>query len=467
MIKVAMIGAGSIEFTKRIVKDILSVPEFCDTEFRFMDVNHANLNSAAKFCRAIINRNGLPANIIETVNQKEAVKDADYVLCTIRVGGLTALEHDIEIPLKYGVDQCVGDTLGPGGIFYGLRMVPALLDLAKDMREAAPGALLINYANPMAINTWALRRAGGVRFIGLCHGVQGGHHLLAKALGIPKDELKITAAGINHQTWYIKASYRGQDMKPKILGALQKDKELAEREPCRIDVLQRFGYFSTESNGHLSEYLPWYRKRKDELDQWIYSKDWIGGVSAGYLKEYRKQAERFIQNFPDPNDADDRQLSISRSDEHASYIIEALETGRPYRGHFNVENKNMITNLPNRSTIEIPCYVDAGGIHPTFIGDLPLQCAATCRTSISVQEMAVEAALNGDRDLVKLAVLHDPLTAAVCNTNEVWRMCDEMLEALAPWLPQFNGEGLRWKDRPQPSDGLNYERPLAGVSAHS
>ncbi len=455
MIKIAMIGAGSIGFTRGLLRDILTVPEFADTEFRFMDISPQNLEMAASLCRKTITENGLPARIQTTTDQREAVRGADYVICTARVGGLEAFAHDIEIPLKYGVDQCVGDTLGPGGVFYALRTIPVLLGIAADMRELAPGALLLNYSNPMAMNMWAVRRAGGVRAVGLCHGVQGGHELIAQALGLPAEEVDYVCAGINHQTWYIQVTHKGKDMLPFLLEAMEKNPEIARDEPCRIDILKRFGYFSTESNGHLSEYLPWYRKRPAELSRWISDTAWIHGRTAGYLNECRKSRHEYEQHYAEwLAQPAERITPAQRSHEHASYILEGLETGRTYRGHFNVGNSGLITNLPQGCTVELPCYADATGINPAWSGPLPMACAAACRVSINVQEMAVEAALTGNRELVKLAVLHDPLTGAVCNPEEVWAMCDEMFDALAPWMPQFNGKGRTWQDIPQPNDGV-------------
>ncbi|TBL79491.1 alpha-glucosidase/alpha-galactosidase [Paenibacillus thalictri] len=451
MLKVAMIGAGSIGFTRRLMMDILAVEAFRDTEFRLMDIDADNLRMVGDLCRNMIEKNGLAAQIVETTIQREAIAGADYVICMARVGGLEAFRHDVEIPLKYGVDQCVGDTLGPGGIFFAMRTIPVLLGIAKDMRETAPNALLLNYSNPMAMNTWALRRAGGIHVVGLCHGVQGGHRQISRALGLPQEEVDFICAGINHQTWYIRVTHQGRDMTPFLLEAFEKHPELSKREPCRIDVLRRFGYYSTESNGHLSEYLPWYRKRKEEAAQWIYQDEWIGGRTAGYLNHCISKRDEYLEMYPKWMSGEAEYIKLGqRSDEHGSYIIEALETGKTYRGHFNIENKGFITNLPDGCTIEIPCYVDRNGINVAWAGDLPLQCAATCRTSISVQEMAVQAALTGDRELVKLAVLHDPLTAAVCTTRDVWSMCDEMFEALAPWMPQFNGDGAKWQDIPHP-----------------
>ncbi len=425
MTKVAMIGAGSVGFTRRLFMDILAVPELRDTEFRLMDISQENLDMSASLCRKMAQDNNLPAKVIATTDRREALADADYVICTIRVGGLEAFAHDIEIPLKYGVDQCVGDTLGPGGVFYALRTIPVLLDIAKDMRELCPNALLLNYSNPMAMNCWALRLAGGVRHVGLCHGVQGGAIQIAHALGIPVEEMQYVCAGINHQTWFIKIWHNGVDLTGKLPSAFKSNAELMKHEPLRADVLERFGYYSTESNGHLSEYLPWYRKgSQEQKDRWCDKEFWSGGDTGGYLRCCLESQDEYCRNYSKWLSGELDMIKLGdRSHEHGSYIIE--------------ENTGLITNLPDGCTVELPCIVDGTGIHPTFVGELPPQCAATCRASISVQELAVKAALNGDRQLVKLALLHDPLTGAVCTPDQVWKMADEMFEALAPWLPQF------------------------------
>ena len=460
MAKIAIIGAGSITFTRRLVMDIMTVPELQETAFSFMDISEEYLERVTKLMRKILNDNGITPQIEPTMNQREAISSADYVISVARVGGLDAFAKDIEIPLKYGVDQCVGDTLGPGGVFYALRTIPVLLDIASDMRElAAPGALFLNYSNPMAMNCWAVRRAGGVRIIGLCHGVQNGHQEIAEALRLPPEEVDYVCAGINHQTWYIQVTHKGKDMLPFLVDAFETHPELSEHEKVRIDIMKRFGAYSTESNGHLSEYLPWYRKRPDEIGRWISYDSWIHGPTAGYLNHVREMAgqrDEYVEQYV-AGELETLKLD-KRSQEHASYIIEALETGRVYRGHFNIANTGLISNLPDGCTVELPCYVDANGITPGWNGDLPQQCAASCRASISVQEMAVEAALTGNRELVRLAVLHDPLTGAVLNTEEVWAMCDEMFEELAPWMPQFNGQGRTWSDIPLP-DGGRYRFP--------
>jgi len=441
MIKVAIIGAGSIGFTRCMFRDILSVPELQDTEFRFMDIDAKNLEITTALCRMDLEQSGMPAKIIATTNRRRALEGADYIFSFVRVGGLDAFKLDIEIPLKYGVDQCVGDTLSPGGIMYAQRTIPVLLSICADIRQVAKkDALFINYSNPMAMNTWALNRYGKVRAVGLCHGVEGGHWLIANALGVKQEDLHFVAAGINHQTWYIKLIYRGKDMTGKVLPAFEKQPDLLKSEPVRVDVLKRFGYFSTESNGHLSEYLPWYRKRPGEMfRKWIDRSAWAGGETGGYLRvcdESRRWVEHDFRRWIKEMKTDTIDRS-NRSKEHGSYIVEALETGRIYRGHFNVPNKGIITNLPENCIVEVPCYVDATGINTPAVGNLPLACAATCSASVRVQEMAMESAVHGDRILLKQAILHDPLTAAVCNTEEVWQMADEMLVAMEEWLPQY------------------------------
>lgn len=452
MVKVALIGAGSILFTRRLVMDILAVPEFQGAEFRFMDVNVANLTMVTNLCRKLIAESGYAAAVLPTSDRRRALDGAGYVISTAKIGGLTAMGYDVEIPLKYGVDQCVGDTLAPGGIFYGLRSVPFLLDLAADMRSVCPDALLIQYQNPMAINQWALRRAGGVRTVGVCHGVQGTTRQIARVFGLPMAELEVTAAGINHQTWFIRVDHKGRSLLPDMLPMYEKDALANHWDKVRIDVLRRFGYYTTESSGHLSEYLPWYRKRPNERHKWFCFDDWPGGVTAGCLEWMRRQKEEFARMYPRWLAGEGEAIPPGdRSWEHASYIMEALELGRPYRGHLNIGNHGVIANLPEGCTVEVPCVVDRNGIRPDWTGRLPVELVAPLRASVSVQELTVEAALTGNTRLVRLALLNDPLTAASCNPEEVWALADELLEAEAEWLPQFGPGGPRWAERPEPA----------------
>jgi alpha-galactosidase len=451
-----MIGAGSIGFTRKLLADVLAVPELNDTTFAFMDISERNLEMVTQLCRRDIAANNLRARIESTTDQRAAIVDADYIISTIRQGGLEAFQTDVDIPLKYGVDQCVGDTLCAGGLMYAQRTIPSLLSICKDIREVAqPDALFLNYSNPMAMNTWACNQYGGVQTIGLCHGVQGAHWqitscierwakregLIAPDETLHRRDVQVVAAGINHQTWFIQVKWRGIDMIPRLLELFEAHPTYPTTEKVRIDVLRRFGYYSTESNGHLSEYLPWYRKRVDEIAQWIDLSNWINGETGGYLRVCTEARNWFETDFPNWMMEDPPVFSYEkRSEEHGSYIIEALETGRVYRGHFNVVNQGHITNLPNGCVIEIPGYVDKTGINMPLIGDLPLACAATCSASIRVQQMGMEAAVHGDVTLLKQAMLHDPLAGAVCNPEEVWQMTDEMLVAQAQWLPQYAGD---------------------------
>ena len=462
-IKVAVIGAGSVGFTRGICRDILTVPELEDTQFSFHDINAQNLDMITQLMQRDIDANGVPATVQSTLDRKEALDGADYVLCFIRAGGLDAFAHDIDIPLKYGIDQCVGDTICAGGIMYAQRGIPMLLDFCEDIKtHAADDVLFLNYSNPMAMLTWACNHYGGVDTVGLCHGVQGGHWQIARVatlwarkeglIGedekIEKKDVDIICAGINHQTWYVQVRWNGIDLVPHLLEAFELDEEFRKTEKVRIDMLRRFGYYSTESNGHLSEYVPWYRKRTSEILNWIDLGSWINGETGGYLRVCTEGRQWFEHDFPNWMAGDPMQfIPEKRGEEHGSYIIESRETGRVYRGHFNRVNNGCITNLPPDAIIEAPGYVDGNGLTMGIVGDLPLGCAAVCNTSISVQRMAVQASIHGDVNLLKQAMMMDPLTGAVCNPPEIWQMTDEMLVALEPWLPQYAGAMPAVKER--------------------
>jgi alpha-galactosidase len=437
--KIAFIGAGSIGFTRGLLRDLLSVPEFHEIEVAFTDINAHNLEMVTELCRRDIRENGLSVTITATTDRREALRGAKYVICTVRVGGLEAFATDVDIPLKYGVDQCVGDTLCAGGIMYGQRGIAAMLDICKDIREVArQDVLLLNYANPMAMLTWACNKYGGVRTVGLCHGVQGGHGQIAEAFSLKQEEVDIICAGINHQTWYIQIRHHGEDLTGKLLEAFERHPEFSRTEKVRIDMLRRFGYYSTESNGHLSEYVPWYRKRPDDIAHWIDLGNWIHGETGGYLRVCTEGRNWFETDFPNwMNEPALPYQTNERSHEHGSYIIEGLETGRVYRGHFNVVNRGVISNLPDDAVIEAPGYADRNGISMPQVGDLPLGPAAVCNVSISVQRMAVEAAVHGDDRLLRQAFMMDPLVGAVCDPREIWQMVDEMLVAQQQWLPQY------------------------------
>lgn len=437
--KIAFIGAGSIGFTRRLLADLLTVPEFHDIEVAFTDINAENLRMVYELCQRDIEANGLPIKITTTLDRREAFRGAKYVINSVRIGMLEAFEMDVNIPLKYGVDQCVGDTLCAGGVLYGQRSAYAALEFCRDIEEvAAPGCILLNYANPNAMVTWMCNKYSSVKTIGLCHGVQGGHRQIAEALGYRQDEVDIICAGINHMTWYISVKHNGEDLTGKILEAYENDPKLSRTEKVRIDMLRRFGYYSTESNGHLSEYIPWYRKNEKELLNWIDLDVWDHGETGGYLRVCQEGRSWFETDFPNWMKEPPMQfVPEKRSQEHGSYIIESLETGRIYRGHFNVVNNGAISNLPDDCIVEVPGYVDANGINITRVGDLPLGPAACCMSNINVQRLAVEAAYRGNDLLLKQALMLDPLTGAVCTPPQIWQMADEMLIAEEKWLPQY------------------------------
>jgi len=454
-VKVAVIGAGSIGFTRKLMADILCVPELADTRIAFTDINKRNLDMMTELARRDLRANNSPASIVSTTNRRRALEGANYVISVVRVGGLEAFQHDIDIPLKYGIDQCVGDTICAGGIMYGQRNIPAILDFCRDIREvAAHGCLFLNHANPNAMNTWAANHYGGLPTIGLCHGVEAGRreiievirHMINKGKkrgdkghrDVQQEEVNIVCAGINHQTWFIQVRYRGEDWTGRLLEGFESHPTYSRTEKVRIDMLRRFGYYTTESNGHVSEYVPWYRKRPREIKKWISTSSWIDGETGGYLRLCVEGRKWFETEFP--NWLKEKPPVFSpenRGHEHTSYIIESLETGRVYRGHFNVLNRGCITNLPDDAVVEVPGYVDRNGVSIPRVGDLPPGCAAVCNASISVQRLAVLAAVRGDRGLLVQAMMMDPLTGAVCNPPEIAQMVDEMLVAQAEWLPQY------------------------------
>lgn len=471
-LRVAVIGAGSVGFTRMLMRDMLTVPELQDTTFAFMDISRPNLDRVLQLVQRDIRHNKVPASVTGTLDRRKALDGADYVYNVTRIGGLEGFKTDIDIPLKYGVDQCVGDTLCIGGIMYGQRNAAAILGFCKDIREVAkPGALLLNYANPNAMNTWVANVYGEVPTIGLCHGVQGGHWQITKVIeflinkGKGRDdkgfrpvtmkEVDIICAGVNHQTWYVQVRYKGKDWTGRLLEGFEKHPVYSKTEKVRIDILRRFGYYTTESNGHVSEYVPWYRKRPGEIRKWISMDSWINGETGGYLRVCTEGQNWFKTEFPQWLKADPLVFEAAkRGHEHGSYIIESLETGRVYRGHFNMPNKGCITNLPDDAIVEVPCYVDGNGVVVPRVGDLPLGCAAICNASISVQRLAVEAAVHGDVTLLKQAALMDPLTGAACDPNEISQMVDEMLVAQAKWLPQYRSAIGQAKAR------LKREKPL-------
>jgi len=438
MARIAMIGAGSLVFCKTLMSDFLATPALRGSEYRLMALTHTRLDKMHDFVRRMIRDNGIDATVTATTDRREALKDADFVVVMLQAGGVEEFRQDYEIPLKYGVDQCIADTMGPGGVFRALRHIPALMEVARDMQELCPKAILFNYANPMAMCCWALGRVPGLQFVGLCHGVQTTMDLIASYTDVPKEEIDFLAAGINHMAWFLKLEHNGRDLYPRLKENFEKPGYYVN-EKVRGEVLRHFGYFMTESTGHLSEYLPYFRKNKKALDRYC-DEPSFGGETGAYYKYCAMLAEKFAQT--DPLAIESTKLG-PRSAEYASHIMEAKETGRVFRLNGNVRNDGYITNLPQGCCVEVPIYVDRLGLHPTVVGNLPPQCAALNMTNVLVQGLTVEASFTGDPDLVMQAVALDPLTAAVLTLSEIRDMTAEMLEAERKYLPQFAGKKLR------------------------
>lgn len=438
MAKVAIIGAGSIIFCKTLMNDFLSTPALAGSEYSLMALSHKRLDKMHDFVQRMIKDNGVNATVSKTTDRRKALRDADYVIVMIQVGGVDAFKMDYEMPLKYGVDQCIADTMGPGGVFRAARHIWALMDIVKDMQELCPRALLLNYANPMAVCCWALGTVKGLQFVGLCHGVQTTMDLIASYTGCKKSEIDYVAAGINHMAWFLRIEKDGRDLYPTLKRNFEKP-EYYVNEKVRAEVMRHFGYFMTESTGHLSEYLPYFRKNKKALELYC-DEPSFGGETGAYYKYCRDLAEKFARIDP---------LSIEttalqpRSAEYASHILEARESGRPFCLNGNVRNDGFITNLPNGCCVEVPCFVDRLGLHPVVVGDLPPQCAALNMTNVNVQGLAARAALTGDTELLVNAVALDPLTAAVLTLKDIREMVSGMLEAQRHWLPQFKGRVVR------------------------
>jgi alpha-galactosidase len=390
------------------------------------------------FARRMLADNGLPGKVWATTDRREAIRDADFVVSMIQIGGVDAFEQDYRIPLKYGVDQCIADSLGPGGIFRGLRTIPVLVDMAHDIAELAkPGAILLQYANPMAANGLALGKASRIPFVGLCHGVQTTLDLISRYCNVPKEEITYTCGGINHMDWFLRLEHEGRDLYP-LLRKLFERPEYYKNEKVRGEVFRHFGYFMTESTGHLSEYVPWFRKNPRALGLYC-DEPSFGGESGAYYNWCRAIAGKYEQH--DPLEFESTRVE-HRSVEYCSYIVEAVATGKPFRFMGNVRNDGYIANLPAGACVEVPTFADDTGLHPTFVGELPMQCAALCMTNINAQMLTAEAALRSDPELLVQAVALDPLTGAVCTLGEIREMCGEMLEAERAWLPNFDGKHI-------------------------
>jgi len=432
MPKVTLVGAGSAVFARQIITDILAVEGLDRGVFALVDIDMARLDLARRIAERLVEISGKSWTVEASTDRQEVLKGTDYVVNSIEVAGLQNVRHDYDIPMKYGVDQCIGDTIGPGGIFKALRTGPAWLEIVADVERLAPSAVILNYTNPMSILTLAASRSSSLTVVGLCHSVQGTSRLLAGFLDVPYQELDWKCAGINHNAWFTRLEHHGKDLYP-LLRERAAQPEIYERDPVRFDLMLHLGAFVTESSGHFSEYVPYYRKRQDLVKKY---------TRSGYLGE----SGFYANNWPDWRKANDERIHsmlrgetevpLERSHEYASYIIEAMEHGRPTSIHGNVTNAGSIENLPE-GCVEVECEVGPEGIRPVKFGHLPEQLAALNRSHMAVHELVVQALLERDRGKAMYALMLDPLTAAVCSLEEIVSMFNEMWEAERTSLVAF------------------------------
>jgi alpha-galactosidase len=437
--RIVIVGAGGWVFPIELTRDILSFPALGASTLVLYDIDPAGAERTAMSARELIALDGLDARIEIPTTLEDALRGADFVITVFQVGGLDAYALDIEIPAEYGIDQTVGDTLGPGGVFRGLRSVEALREVAEAILRICPDALLLNYANPMAINCWATDLLG-VNIVGLCHSVQGTSELLAHELEVPYDEVTFDCAGVNHTAWFTMFRRGDEDLIPRIrevitaryldgtMPLLPRSDDLYESvERVRAELMRLTGYFHTESSHHASEYWAWFRKTPELVHEYL-DREW------NYLEVSRSSdaADSDAEIV-----ADARANGIRHGGEFAAPIIDSIVTGTERTVYGNVRNQALIDNLPAGACVEVACRVNGEGVHPIPYGTLPPACAALNQVQITVQRLAVQAAMTGDRDLVHAAVALDPLTSAVQTLPRIREMVDRMLEAEAGWLPQF------------------------------
>jgi alpha-galactosidase len=437
MTKIAFIGAGSLGFTRDLVRDILTFPLLQDATLALMDINAERLEFAQKSVQRIIDMGKYPARVTATLDRIEALRDADVVLVTILSGSTEVWRYDIEIPKQYGVDINVGDTRGPSGIFRALRTIPVMVDIARDMERYCPGATLLNYTNPMAMLCRALQRSTFIRLTGLCHSVQGTAMMLADWIGASYKDITYTCAGLNHMAWYLNYEWNGKDAYPMIRKAVTERPEIYNEEIVRNEMFLHLDYYVTESSGHNSEYNAWFRKRPDLIEKYCtHGTGWNPGEYAYILKEYQN-AENTWKNEARDWFAAGTPIELERGEEYAAFIINALGGGEPFTFNGNVPNTGLITNLPQDACVEVPVWVSRKGFEPVHVGALPPQCAALTNLTAQIEEMAVEAALTGDPRLVFQAIANDPLTAAVLSLAEIKTMVNQMLEQNRAYLGYF------------------------------
>jgi alpha-galactosidase len=426
VIKVVFVGAGSVEFTRNVVTDLCSYPEFNGRlHFALHDISAERLAFAELLANRIARQTGSGAFVTATPDRREALKDANYVINEIQVGGYAATRLDFDIPARYGVRQTIGDTLGIGGIFRGLRTIPVVVGLARDMLDQCPDAYLLSYANPMAMLPWAVYEGTSfTRVFGLCHSVRDTQRFLTELVGADPQRVRFVTAGFNHQAFVLRFEQDGRSLYPRLREVISGSPELQRR--VRVELFRRFGYFPTESSEHSAEYVPWFMRHDSQIEHFrIFVGDYLAR-SEDNLREL--EALQHALHGDDP-------LDLEPTGELASLFINSLETGREHQLHVNIRNGGLISNLPDECCVEVPCSVGAGGAKPAAIGALPPQLAALHRTFLNVVELTVRAALDSSRDHAYQAALLDPNTAATLTTSQTIAMCDDLFEAHRELLP--------------------------------
>ena len=435
MPKITFMGAGSTVFAKNVLGDSMLTPALAHSDIALYDIDPQRLEESELMLKAINKWLGNPAKIYTYLgpeNRKEALRGADFVVNAIQVGGYEPCTvTDFEIPKKFGLKQTIADTLGIGGIFRALRTIPVMRDFARDMEEVAPNCLFLNYTNPMAMLSGYMQRYTNVKTVGLCHSVQVCASHLMWELGMQYDEtVKTKIAGINHQGWLLEIEKDGVDLYPEIKRrALEKNKE-KHPDMVRLEIMRRFGYYVTESSEHSSEYTPWFIKDKypQNIEKYNIPLDEYPRRCVNQIARWGKQREELVTKDT---------LEHTRTGEYASYIMEAVVTNKPYKIGGNVLNTGLITNLPRNACVEVPCLVDASGVNPCYIGDLPEQCAALNRTNINVQLLTIEAAVTHKKDYIYQAALMDPHTSSELDMDDTVALCDALIEAHGDWLEKY------------------------------
>jgi len=436
MPKIAFIGAGSFGFTRGLVRDILTFPALQNSTLALMDIDEERLNFIKTAVDRIVEAGKYPAKVFATTDRAEALDGADGAVCTILVGGVEVFRKDIDIPEKYGVDINVGDTRGPAGIFRALRTIPVMLDICRDIEKYCPDAIFLNYTNPMAMLCRAMQGETKVRVTGLCHSVQGTAMKIANWIGAPFEECTYRCAGINHQAWFVEYKWNGRDAYPLLREAILNNQEFYNQEQVRNEMFLHLGYYVTESSGHNSEYCAWFRKRPDLIEKYCtHGTGWNPGHHA-YIRDHYLQVE---DTWRDGIKAQlEAPVNLERGHEYAASIFNAtVGDGTLFEFNGNVRNFGLIDNLPEGCCVEVPVLASKRGFDPMHVGPLPPQCALLNNISAATEEMAVEACLSGNREMVFHAICYDPLTSAVLSLAEIKEMVDEMFAANEGWLPTF------------------------------